>query len=149
MSSAVVSTSAALGRPFLFDDDPDAVGAPVLAAVARSGKVAVVPEDLKKPAGKQSAVAQFVQSTINNQKSTINNPPDPGVAPRNPPCRGDGLQWHRRARQPDRRPASRMPYRNLWPRFFRPDQRNARGIGSRDPTRRILRPARCQRLPRS
>ena len=71
MSSAVVPTSAALGRPFLFDDDPDAVGAPVLAAVARSAKVAVLPEDLKKPAGKQSAVAQFVQSTINNQKSTI------------------------------------------------------------------------------
>lgn len=71
MSSAVVSTSAALGRPFLFDADPDAVGAPLLAALARSGKVAVLPEDLKKPARKQSVVAQFVQSTINNQKSTI------------------------------------------------------------------------------
>jgi recombination protein RecA len=71
MSSAVVSTSAALGRPFLFDADSDAVGAPLLAAVARSGKVAVLPEDLKKPATKQSLVAQFVQSTINNQKSTI------------------------------------------------------------------------------
>ena len=71
MSSAVVSTSAALGRPFLFDAEPDAVGAPLLAAVARSGKVAVLPEDLKKPASKQSAVAQFVQSTIKNQQSAI------------------------------------------------------------------------------
>jgi recA bacterial DNA recombination protein len=71
MSSAVVSTSAALGRPFLFDDDPPSEGAPLLAAVARSGKVPAHIEDLKKPVSKQSAVAAFVQSTIKNQQSTI------------------------------------------------------------------------------
>ena len=77
MSSAVVSTSAALGRPFLFDDDPDSggapllEGAPLLAAFARSGKLAAALEDVKKPSGNQSARTDFVRSTITNQKSTI------------------------------------------------------------------------------
>ncbi len=77
MSSAVVSTSAALGRPFLFDDDPDSggapllEGAPLLAAFARSGKLAAALEDAKKPSGNQSARTDFVRSTITNQKSTI------------------------------------------------------------------------------
>jgi len=57
MSSAVVSTSAALGRPFLFDAESEAEVRPVPGA--------------KKPASTESAIAQVVQSTINNQKSTI------------------------------------------------------------------------------
>ncbi len=57
MSSAVVSTSAALGRPFLFDDESEL-------------EVCAVP-DAKKPASAESAIAQIVQSTINHQKSTI------------------------------------------------------------------------------
>ena len=71
MSSAVVSTSAALGRPFLFDDDPPSEGAPLLAAVARSGKTTAVIEDLKKFPSKRSAVSAFVQSTIKNQQARI------------------------------------------------------------------------------
>jgi recA bacterial DNA recombination protein len=70
MSSAVGSTSAALSRPFLFDDDAESGAAPVPAAFARSGKAAVVAEDLKKPAGKQSGI-EIIRSTINDQKSTI------------------------------------------------------------------------------
>jgi len=71
MSSAVVSTSAALGRPFLFDDDPPSEGAPLLAAVARSGKTTAAIEDLKKFPSKRSAVSAFVQSTIKNQQARI------------------------------------------------------------------------------
>jgi hypothetical protein len=70
MSSAVGSTSAALGRPFLFDDDAESGGAPVPAAFARSGKAAAVAEDLKKPAGKQSGI-EIIRSTISDRKSTI------------------------------------------------------------------------------
>jgi RecA/RadA recombinase len=57
MSSAVVSTSAALGRPFVFDD----------------AAVEVCPSSAtnKKPAMQESAVARVVQSTISNQKSKI------------------------------------------------------------------------------
>src|ERR1700747_3031404 len=57
MSSAVVSTSAALGRPFLFDGESEPEVRPPL-----SGE--------KKPSG-QSPITQVFQSTINNQKSTI------------------------------------------------------------------------------
>jgi hypothetical protein len=71
MSSVVGSTSAALGRPFLFDDDAESGGAPVPAVFARSGKAAAIAEDLKKPAGKQSAITGIIQATINHQKSTI------------------------------------------------------------------------------
>jgi hypothetical protein len=52
MSSAVVSTSAALGRPFVFD--ADAAGRP-----------------FSKPASTKSDIAQVVQSTIKNQQSMI------------------------------------------------------------------------------
>jgi hypothetical protein len=63
MSSAVVSTSAALGRPFIFDADAD----PEVGARAA---------DPKKPAARQypsrdSLIANVVQSTIKNQQSTI------------------------------------------------------------------------------
>src|SRR6476660_5250818 len=56
MSSAVVSTSAALGRPFLFDAESD--------AEVRSAPGA------KKPANAESAI-QIVHSTIKNQQSAI------------------------------------------------------------------------------
>lgn len=56
MSSVVVSTSAALGRPFLFDDDTEP---------------GVCLPEAKKRIGKESAVAELVQSTINNQKSAV------------------------------------------------------------------------------
>lgn len=55
MSSAVVSTSAALGRPFLFDD---------------SSEPKVCRPDAKKRMGKES-VAELVQSAINKQKSAV------------------------------------------------------------------------------
>lgn len=56
MSSAVISTSAALSRPFLFDADPEPeVGVPV--------------SDSRKPTG--SVIANAVHSTIKNQHSTI------------------------------------------------------------------------------
>jgi recombination protein RecA len=57
MSSAVVSTSAALGRPFLFDAESEPEVRPVTGA--------------KKPASTGSAIAQVVQSTIKNQQSAI------------------------------------------------------------------------------
>jgi hypothetical protein len=57
MSSAVVSTSAALGRPFLFDTESEPEVRPIPGA--------------KKPASTESAIAQVIQSTIKNQKSTI------------------------------------------------------------------------------
>ncbi len=59
MSSAMVSTPAALGRPFAFDD-ADA-GAEVCPSSA----------NMKKPALQESAVARIVQSSISNQKSKI------------------------------------------------------------------------------
>jgi len=57
MSSAVVSTSAALGRPFLFDaeSEPEVCSFP----------------GAKKPSSTESKIAQVVQSTIKNQQSTI------------------------------------------------------------------------------
>ncbi len=58
MSSAVVSTSAALGRPFVFDEEADAEVRPVSSAH-------------KKPAIQESAVARFFQSAIKNQQSTM------------------------------------------------------------------------------
>ena len=58
MSSAVISTSAALGRPFLFDIEPEPEVCPL------SGD--------KKPSGPQkSPITQVFQSIINNQQSTI------------------------------------------------------------------------------
>jgi hypothetical protein len=57
MSSAVVSTSAALGRPFLFDGESEPEVRPIPGA--------------KKPTSAESAIAQVIQSTISNQKSTI------------------------------------------------------------------------------
>lgn len=57
MSSAVISTSAALGRPFIFDDEPELV-CPDLGE--------------KKPARKHAAeLADLVQSTIKNQPSAV------------------------------------------------------------------------------
>ena len=57
MSSAVVSTSVALGRPFPFDAEPEPEVCPV--------------PGIKKPASAESAIAQLVQSTIKNQQSAI------------------------------------------------------------------------------
>ncbi len=62
MSSAVVSTSAALGRPFLFDDDPEA-------------EVRSLPAAKKPVASEEPALAKILQSTINNQQSTISLTP--------------------------------------------------------------------------
>ena len=63
MSSAVVSTSAALGRPFVFDEE--------IAPEVRS-----LSGTAKKPAGSQdspqeSPIARVFQSTIKNQQSTM------------------------------------------------------------------------------
>ncbi|MGE5055618.1 MAG: hypothetical protein ACM3WP_15780 [Acidobacteriota bacterium] len=56
MSSAVVSTSAALGRPFLFDADPEPP---------------VCPQDPKKLAHtRESVISQVLQSTLKKQSST-------------------------------------------------------------------------------
>jgi recombination protein RecA len=66
MSSAVVSTSSALGRPFLFDDDPE--------AKARPDQIRPFP-GAKKPAHTQESAIASIQSTINNQQSTISLTP--------------------------------------------------------------------------
>jgi len=59
MSSAVVSTSAARGRPFLFDAEPEP-------------KVYSPFSDSKKPPGThESPITRVLQSTIKNQKSAI------------------------------------------------------------------------------
>jgi hypothetical protein len=58
MSSAVVSTSAALRRPFLFEDEAAAEVRPFSARK-------------KPPSAQESALAQVLQSTIKNQKSTL------------------------------------------------------------------------------
>lgn len=69
MSSVVVSTSAALGRPFLFDDDAESGGASPL-ALARSGQASTSAE-AKKPAGKEDARAEFIRSSIGERQSSI------------------------------------------------------------------------------
>jgi hypothetical protein len=61
MSSAVVSTSAALGRPFLFDAESE----PEVRSAAGA----------KKPANAESAIVQIVHSTIKNQQSAISLTP--------------------------------------------------------------------------
>jgi len=66
MSSVVVSTSAALGRPFLFDDEAEAEVCPEQVRPVSS---------TKKPAHTEPDVAQVVQSTIKNQQSTISLTP--------------------------------------------------------------------------
>src|SRR5579863_5240705 len=66
MSSAVSSTSAALGRPFLFDDEVEAEVCPEQVRPVSGAK---------KPAHTESDLAQVVQSTINNQQSTISLTP--------------------------------------------------------------------------
>ena len=62
MSSVVVSTSAAYGRPFLFDDGSEA-------------EVGLRPDELKKPArqplSSQSVIASVSQSKIGNRQSAI------------------------------------------------------------------------------
>jgi hypothetical protein len=63
MSSAVISTSAALGRPFIFDADPES-------------EVGAFSADPKKPAQRQasaqeSIVASIIQSKIGNRQSAI------------------------------------------------------------------------------
>ncbi|HLZ43189.1 MAG TPA: hypothetical protein VKQ11_19635, partial [Candidatus Sulfotelmatobacter sp.] len=61
MSSAVISTSAALGRPFIFDAESEPEVRPIAGP--------------KKPAGAQgpqeSPIARVFQSSIKNQQSTI------------------------------------------------------------------------------
>ncbi len=64
MSSAVVSTPAAQGRPFVFDADADPeVCTPVSAHGRDSAKA--------QPADQESPIARVLQSAINNQKSKI------------------------------------------------------------------------------
>ncbi|HYM76104.1 MAG TPA: hypothetical protein VE377_09015 [Candidatus Dormibacteraeota bacterium] len=64
MSSAVVSTSAALGRPFVFDDESEAQVRPEQ-----------VRPSAKKPSNTESDLAQVVHSTIKNQQSAISLTP--------------------------------------------------------------------------
>ena len=66
MSSAVVSTSAALGRPFLFDDDAEAE----VRSLPSAGNACPEPVEGGNP--RSSTVWQRkIQSTIKNQQSTI------------------------------------------------------------------------------
>lgn len=64
MSSAVFSTSAAPGRPFLFDDDPQSGGAP-LAAWESTGQACPAAGQSRKPVGKQAA--EWIQSTLGSR----------------------------------------------------------------------------------
>ncbi len=76
MSSVVVSTSAALGRLFLFDDEAEADVCPDQARQNQVRPEQVHPvSGAKKPAHTESDLAQFVQSTIKNQQSTISLTP--------------------------------------------------------------------------
>jgi hypothetical protein len=64
MSSAVVSTPAAQGRPFVFDGDADSeVCAPSCGQRRELAKV--------QPADQESPIARLLQSTIKNQQSKI------------------------------------------------------------------------------
>jgi len=72
MSSAVVSTSAAQGRPFVFDDVPDLHGG-TAAPSTSSGQALGCPVERSSTARlehQESLIARF-QSTINNQQSKI------------------------------------------------------------------------------
>ena len=111
MSSAVVSTSAALGRPFVFDDEAEPEVCSLSAAEPRRG-------GSRAQSNASPLAPVFVQS---QSESTIKNPParNPGLAARNPSRAGNGFQRHPRPRCPDRRPAPRMPDRNLRPRLLR------------------------------
>ncbi|SRR5579872_3622660 len=72
MSSVVVSTSAALGRPFLFDDEVEAEVWPDQACQNQVRPEQVRPvSGAKKPAHTESDLAQVVQATIKNQQSRI------------------------------------------------------------------------------
>ena len=140
MSSAVVSTSAALGRPFVFDDDADAGSVARLSGLHRG--------DQAHAAG----ICHRPRSSINHQQSKIKNPPgarNPGLAARNSSRAGDGFERHPRHRRPDRRPAARMSDRNLRPRLLGTHHLTPRRSGRRHPPRRILRGGRCQRRARS
>jgi hypothetical protein len=76
MSSAVSSTSAALGRPFLFDDEAEAEARQNQGCQNEARPEQVRPvSGAKKPARTESDVAQVVQSTIKNQQSTISLTP--------------------------------------------------------------------------
>jgi recA bacterial DNA recombination protein len=89
MSSAVVSTSAALGRPFVFDGE---AGSEVrslsstrhdcrasLDRTAEGGRPHMSFQILESPQGRQeSSIARLLQSTIKNQQSKI---PPAGVTP--------------------------------------------------------------------
>ena len=81
MSSVVVSTSAALGRLFLFDDEAEAQVCPDQVCPDQARQNQVRPEQVrpvsgaKKPAHTESDLVQFVQSTIKNQQSTISLTP--------------------------------------------------------------------------
>jgi hypothetical protein len=73
MSSAVVSTSAATGRLFVFDDDPD----PEVGSHSKTSRVSLDPtaeDDCPHMAFRslqKSSLAHVLQSKINHQKSTI------------------------------------------------------------------------------
>ena len=149
MSSAVVSTPAALGRPFVFDDDAEAeVGSPSSASRAALDRTA---EGGCPHINLQAARNLPRPHSISNQQSKIKNLPgqrNPSLAARHPSRARDGFQRRPRHRRPDRRPAPRMPHRNLRPRLLRTHHHTLSRPGRRHPPRRILRGRRCQRRPR-
>jgi recombination protein RecA len=80
MSSAVVSTSAALGRPFVFDEENPDVCSPASASRAALDRTAPSTSLRAGEGGspqinlqgvQESAIARVFQSTIKNQQSTI------------------------------------------------------------------------------
>ncbi len=136
MSSAVVSTSAALGRPFVFDEEAAAGRALPL---RRSQKACLFQESPPE----SPPCSRFKKSAINHASR------DPGIATRCPFRTRDGLQRHPRHRRPDRWSAARMPYRNLRPSLLGAHHLAPGRSGRRHPSWRILRGGGCQRHSRS
>jgi hypothetical protein len=78
MSSAVVSTSAALGRPFVFDDDESSSARTSRASLDRTAEDGCPHINLYEGQGAQESPLARVQSAIKNQRSKI---PSSGVTP--------------------------------------------------------------------
>ena len=75
MSSAVVSTSAALGRPFVFEDEADPeVGS--LASASQATLDRTAEGGCPHTSLQESLIARVVQSTIKNQQSRIRPAPE-------------------------------------------------------------------------
>ena len=144
MSTAVVSTSAALGRPFIFDDEDGSNGCRAsLDRTAEGGRPHMSQQETR-----ESLIARVVQSTINQQSkippssitpaSQIEIRPAPEMVSSGIPAIDALTRW----------PSPWMPDRNLRPRLLGAHHSTSSRSGRRHSPRRILRGGGCQRRPR-